>query len=101
MLCTSQRLITILVWSQVCVTYVHLFPPSIHVLLSRSVQCFTRVVLPLQDDMPLVPLLQHSGIKMSSALSVRVPECQNDVLTQSGRGCFIAVPIWQQAFSSS
>jgi len=34
-----------------------------------------------------------------SALSVRVPRCQkitNDVLTRSGTGCFIAVPIWQQ-----
>jgi len=34
-----------------------------------------------------------------SALSVRVPGCQkitNNVLTRSGTGCFIAVPIWQQ-----
>jgi len=34
-----------------------------------------------------------------SALSVIVPGCQknpNKGLTWSGRGCFIAVPIWQQ-----
>jgi len=34
-----------------------------------------------------------------SALGVRVPGCQKlqmTVLTRSGTGCFIAVPIWQQ-----
>jgi len=34
-----------------------------------------------------------------SVTSVRVPGCQkfaNDGLTRSRKGCFIAVPVWQQ-----
>jgi len=37
---------------------------------------------------------------MAERQSARMSKIANDGLTQSGTGCFIAVPIWQQRYQT-